>query len=440
MKAITRGLQAGFIGLACTVAATSYAETLLTIGTVNNGDMLRMQGLSSAFEKANPGITLEWKVLDENTLRQHITRDIASGSGEYDVITIGMYETPIWGANDWLVPMENLPASYDIDDLFDSVKNGLSVDGKLYALPFYGESSMTMYRKDLFDKAGVTMPAQPTWEFMLDAASKIHDPANDVYGACLRGKAGWGENVAFITTVANAFGGQWFDTAWEPQIASDAWITAVNFYVDLLTNYGPPEPFKNGFNENLSLMNAGKCGFWVDATVAGSFVTDPSQSQVADKMAFAPAPSQVTEKGSGWLWAWALAVPVSSDAKEAAMKFATWATSKEYSALVAENFGIAAVPPGTRNSTYQNAQYMAEASFAQTTLEQMNKATPEDSTLNDNPYTGIQFVTIPKFQAFANKVAEQLAAALEGKTTVEQALDRSSRLVRREMVRDGYIK
>nr|WP_279389133.1 sugar ABC transporter substrate-binding protein [Reinekea marinisedimentorum] len=419
--------------------ALTFAETL-TIGTVSNGDMLRMQKLSGAFEAAYPDITLEWQVLDENTLRQNITRDIAAGGGEYDVITIGMYEAPIWGGNDWLVPMEGLPGDYDVDDIFDSVKGGLSANGKLYALPFYAESSMTMYRKDLFEKVGMPMPANPTWQFMYEAASKIHDPANEVYGACLRGKAGWGENVAFITTMANSFGAQWFDMNWEPQFDSPEWDNALSFYLDLMSNYGPPQAYNNGFSENLALMNAGKCGFWVDATVAGSFVTDPGQSSVADHMAFAPAPYATTQKGSGWLWAWALAVPVSSDSVDAAKTFITWATSKEYSDLVAQEYGIANIPPGTRKSTYANAEYMAAASFAQTTLDQMAKANPEDSTLNPNPYTGVQFVTIPKFQSFANKVGQQFSGALSGKTTKDKALELSQKLVRREMVRDGYIK
>lgn len=425
--------------LMAALPALSLAETI-TIGTVSNGDMLRMQNLSTAFEAAHPDIKLEWQVLDENTLRQNITRDIAAGSGQYDVITIGMYEAPIWGGNEWLVPMEGLPAAYDVDDIFDSVKGGLSANGTLYALPFYAESSMTMYRKDLFDKVGMPMPANPTWDFMYEAASKIHDPDNGVYGACLRGKEGWGENVAFITTLANSFGAQWFDMNWEPQFDKPEWKEALNFYMDLMTNYGPPQAYRNGFSENLALMNEGKCGFWVDATVAGSFVTDPEQSSVADKMAFAPAPYKVTQKGSGWLWAWALAVPVSSDSVDAAKTFITWATSKEYSDLVAQMHGIANIPPGTRKSTYANAEYMAAASFAQTTLDQMAKANPEDSTLNDNPYTGVQFVTIPKFQSFANKVGQQFSGALSGKTTVDKALDLSQKLVRREMVRDGYIK
>ncbi len=425
--------------LACAVSLSTaaLAETV-TIGTVNNGDMIRMQALSSAFEAAHPDIDLEWVILEENVLRQRLTTDIAANSGQFDVMTIGMYEAPIWGGNSWLEPMNNLPASYDVDDIFASVKGGLSHDGTLYALPFYGESSMTYYRKDLFEKAGLTMPSEPTWEQVRGFAQKLHDPSKEQYGICLRGKAGWGENMALVTTMVNAFGGRWFDMDWNAQLETPEWKNAINFYVDLLGNYGPPGASSNGFNENLALFNTGKCAMWVDATVAGSFVTDATQSQVPDKVGFAAAPMQVTSKGSGWLWAWALAIPVSSDAKDGAREFITWATSKEYSDLVAEKHGIAAIPPGTRKSTYENEEYLEAAEFASMTLSQMNKADPNDSTLEPTPYTGVQFVAIPGFSGFATTVGQQIAGALSGNTGVDQALSNANRVVDREMRRAGY--
>ncbi|GGX67478.1 ABC transporter substrate-binding protein [Saccharospirillum salsuginis] len=425
--------------LACAVSLSTatLAETV-TIGTVNNGDMIRMQALSSEFEAAHPDIDLEWVILEENVLRQRLTTDIAANSGQFDVMTIGMYEAPIWGANDWLVPMDNLPASYDVNDIFPSVRGGLSANGTLYALPFYGESSMTYYRTDLFEQAGLTMPSEPTWEQVREFAVALHDPANEQYGICLRGKAGWGENMALFTTMVNAFGGRWFDMDWNAQLESEQWHNALEFYVDLLGNYGPPGASSNGFNENLALFNTGKCAMWVDATVAGSFVTDDSQSQVPDQVGFAAAPKQVTHKGSGWLWAWALAIPVSSDAKDAAQEFVTWATSKEYSRIVAEEHGIAAIPPGTRKSTYENDAYLEAASFADMTLSQMQKADPNDSTLEPSPYTGVQFVAIPGFSGFATVVGQQVAGALSGNTSVDQALSNANRVVDREIRRAGY--
>ncbi len=416
---------------------TSAQAADITIATVNNGDMIRMQELSSVFEEQNPDINLEWVVLEENTLRQRVTTDIATGGGQFDVMTIGTYEVPIWAEQGWLSALE-FPESYDVDDLLDPIRAGLSLDGNLYAAPFYGESSMTMYREDLFEEAGLAMPDEPRWEDIYRLAQELHAPDEDVYGVCLRGKPGWGENMALVTTMVNAFGGRWFDMEWNPELDGPEWEEAISFYVDLLGNYGPPGASSNGFNENLSLFNTGQCGMWVDATVAAGFVTDPEQSQVADDVAFAPAPYQETEKGAGWLWAWSLAIPESSEQAEAAQEFIAWATSKEYTQLVAEKQGWRAAPPGTRESLYENPEYQEAAPFSDQVLSAIQSADPVDNTLQESPYTGIQFVAIPEFQGIGTVVGQQVAAALTGATSVEQALANGQRAAERAMQRAGY--
>ncbi|MGR3418307.1 ABC transporter substrate-binding protein, partial [Paracoccus sp. (in: a-proteobacteria)] len=277
----------------CAVGGIAAAqETTLTIATVNNGDMIRMQGLTSDFTEKNPDIKLEWVTLEENILRERVTTDIATQGGQYDVLTIGTYEVPIWAKQQWLVPLDDLGADYDAGDLLPAVREALSVDGTLYAAPFYGESAMVMYRTDLAEKAGVTIPDSPTWADIKTAAEKMTDKANETYGICLRGKPGWGENMAFLTAMANSYGARWFDMDWKPQFDSAEWKAALTDYLDLMTNYGPPGASSNGFNENLSLFQQGKCGMWIDATVAASFVTDPENSKVADSVGFAQFPNK----------------------------------------------------------------------------------------------------------------------------------------------------
>jgi len=417
----------------------AHANTELVIATVNNGHMIEMQKLGKHFEAANPDIKLKWVTLEEGALRQRVTTDIATKGGQFDVMTIGMYETPIWGKKGWLQELKT-DASYDVDDLLPAIRSGLSVDSKLYAAPFYGESSMLMYRKDLADKAGIKVADRPTWKQIKDLASKIHDPQNGVYGICLRGKPGWGDNMAFLTTMVNSFGGQWFDTDWKPQLQSKPWQDAVTFYVDLLNRYGPPGSAGNSFNEILALTNSGKCGMWVDATIAASFVSDPKQSAVANQMAFAQAPMQVTDKGANWLWAWSLAIPAGSKKVDAAQKFVTWATSKDYIKLVGETNGWAAVPTGTRKSTYANADFLKAARFATAEKAAIGSANPNDSTLPKSPYVGVQFVAIPEFQAIGLAVGQQISAALAGRTTVDVALKASQIAAEREMRRGGYYK
>ena len=427
------------VAMCMTLSGISLGAQTLTIATVNNSDMIRMQKLSKAFESEHPDIKLNWVVLEENVLRQRLTTDIATQGGQFDVLTIGMYEAALWGAKGWLEPMNDLPASYAIEDVFPSVRDGLSVKGTLYALPFYAESSMTYYRTDLFKEAGLTMPEHPTWEQIAEFAKTLNKPEKEQYGICLRGKAGWGENMALISTVANAYGARWFDEKWQPEFTGPEWKNALNFYVNTMKASGPPGATSNGFNENLALFNSGKCAIWVDASVAGSFVTDPTQSKVADKVGFTFAPHAVTDKGSAWLYSWALAIPTTSKAKDAAKTFSTWATSREYGALVAEKDGIANVPPGTRASTYSDA-YLKAAPFAKVTLESLKAAKPNDPTLKPVPYVGIQLVTIPEFQAVGTQVGKLFSAALIGQMTVDQALAAAQQTTEREMKRAGYPK
>ncbi|EIK97076.1 putative ABC transporter mannitol-binding protein [Pseudomonas sp. M47T1] len=432
---LARATLAALLGL----CVTAQADQTLTIATVNNSDMIRMQRLSKTFEEQHPDIKLKWVVLEENVLRQRLTTDIATQGGQFDVLTIGMYEAALWGAKGWLEPMKDLPADYKLDDVFPSVRDGLSVNGTLYALPFYAESSMTYYRTDLFKAAGLTMPERPTWTQMGEFAAKLTDKAKDQYGICLRGKAGWGENMALITTLANAWGGRWFDEKWQPEFTGPEWTGALTFYVDTMKQYGPPGASSNGFNENLALFNSGKCAMWVDATVAGSFVTDKSQSKVADSVGFTYAPHEKTDKGSAWLYSWALAIPTSSKAKDAAKTFTQWATSEQYASLVADKDGITNVPPGTRASTYSDA-YMKAAPFAKITLESLKSVDPKHPSAKPVPYVGIQLVTIPEFQGIGTQVGKLFSGALVGTSTVEKALADAQATTEREMKRAGYPK
>ena len=298
---------------------------------------------------------------------------------------------------------------------------------------------MVMYRKDLMAKAGLEMPEAPTWDFIGKAARAMTDKDNEIYGVCLRGKAGWGENMAFLSATANSFGAKWFDMDWKPQFDSAAWKNTLTFYLDLMKEAGPPGASSNGFNENLALFQTGKCGMWIDATVAASFVTDAKNSQVADQVGFALAPDTGLGKRGNWLWAWSLAIPAGSQKVESAKKFIAWATSKEYLALVASKEGWANVPPGTRASLYANPEY-AKVSFAKMTLDSINAADPTKPTVDPVPYVGIQFVAIPEFQGIATAVGQQFAAALAGNVSADQALKNAQALTERAMKKAGYPK
>ena len=420
-----------------TLLSTSLASAdTLTIATVNNGDMIRMQGLTDDFT-AKTGHTVEWVTLEENVLRQRVTTDITTKGGAFDIMTIGMYETPIWGKNGWLVPLDDLSEGCDADDILPAMAGGLSYDGTLFAAPFYGESSMIMYRTDLMEKAGLSMPDAPSWSFIAKAAREMTDRDNDINGICLRGKAGWGEGGAFITAMSNSFGARWFDENWNAQFDTREWSDTLNFYYNMMSDAGPAGFATNGFNENLSLFQQGKCGMWIDATVAASFVTNPKDSTVADSVGFALAPDNGMGVRSNWLWAWALAIPAGTQKEEAAKQFIEWATSNGYIELVAANEGWANVPPGARTSLYENANYK-DIPFAKMTLESILTADPNNSTVDESPYVGIQFAAIPEFAGIATDVSQEFSAAYAGQQSIAEALAKAQALTNDAMEAAGY--
>lgn len=426
-------------------APASGESVTLTIATVNNPDMQVMESLSNQFEEAYPGIKLEWVVLPENELRARVTTDTATGAGSFDVVTVGTFEVPIWGANGWIKSVDglaaeypdNLQPNYDFEDLLPAIRDGLSADGELYALPFYGESSFTMYNKRMFDEAGLEMPEQPTWEQIADFACQLHDPENGQYGIVLRGLPGWGQVMAPLTTVVNTFGGRWFDMDWMPQLDSPEWNEAVSFYAKLMQDCGAPGVTGIGFTEALNLMSQGQAAMWVDATVAAGFLAN---SDVGPDMAYALAPVGPVPKGNAWLWSWSLAVPSTSQHQAEALQFISWATSKDYIELVAGEKGWAGVPPGTRKSTYDRPEYQEAAPFAPLVLQSILNADPTDATRDPVPYTGVQFVAIPEFQGIGTDVSQFIAEALAGKITVEEALQKAQKLTLEAMQDAGYIQ
>ena len=408
---------------------SSSTSGTITVAVVSNplitGQMIPLT--TSNFEKQYPGIKVKFATYTEGDLRAAIEKDVATHSNAFNVIMIGPYETPLFAKNGWLTNLSTQyiasDPSYDASDLLPSISKALSYKGDLYAAPFYGESSMVFYRKDMFKAAGLTMPLHPTWAQIQTFAAKLNQPGK-VSGICLRGLAGWGDNMAALDTVVNTFGGEWFNMNWQPQLTSPAFENATNFYVNLIRKYGEPGASNDSFNQLLTLYGQNKCAMWYDATVAATSITGTFPS-VAAQTGYAFAPTDLT-KSSGWLWSWSLGIPQGTANAGAAWKFVSWATSKQYDALVAAKYGWAAVPPGTRTSLYSNPQYLSAAkAFAPITIASIDSTDPDHPTLNPVPYVGIQYVDIPQFESLGVTVGQQIAGAIAGTESVNQALQAS---------------
>lgn len=429
-RAMTLGAMLGISALALSGCASSTGageDVTLTLATVNNGNMVDMESLKGEFEAANPGIKVNFQVMEEGDLRSAVTADVANAAGQYDIVTIGAYEVPQWGANGWLTDLTAGldDGSYDVEDILPPVRSALSVDGKQYAVPFYGESSILMYNKEILDAAGQKISNNPTWQEVAKVAKAVNTA--DHSGICLRGKPGWGDLFAPLTTVVQTFGGNWYDMNWDAQVNSPAFVEAVTFYKNLLDTAGEKNPVDYSFNECLNALKEGKTAMWYDASVAASFL-EADDSPVKGKLAYAHAPV-VKTKESGWLWSWNLAVPANTQHKDAAIKFIKWATSKEYHKLVGTKLGWSKVPPGARISTYEIPEYKEAAkAYAPITLEVMNSVNPVQPGVNPQPWVGVQYVAIPEFQEVGNQVAQLVADALAGRKTVKEALDAGQKI------------
>jgi len=411
----------------------------IVVAIVSNPQMQDAISLQDEFRKEHPGIDVRFVSLPENEARAKITASVATGGGEFDVVMISNYETPMWAENGWienLQPYADATEGYDPDDFVPSVRESLSVDGDLYSVPFYGESSFLAYREDLFEEAGLTMPERPTWDDVRELAAELHDPAEDFAGICLRGLAGWGEVMAPLTTAMNTYGGQWFDEEWNARLDSPEVREAVETYVDTVQQYGQPGAATSGFGDCLTRFAQGQTAMWYDATSMVSSIEDPASSTVAGETGYVTAP--VSETGAaGWLYSWSLAIPSTSEHKDAAWDFISWMTDKDYIRLVGEELSWERVPPGSRLSTYEIPEY-AEVSeaYADATLTAMSEATQDDTMVAPVPYPGIQFVGIPEFQDLGTRVGQQMSAAIAGQKSVADALEQSQQYA--ETVAETY--
>jgi sorbitol/mannitol transport system substrate-binding protein len=429
LRLIGLATSAATVLAACSAGGSATSDqdnggkVTLNVLTVNNPQMKDMEKLKSTYEAAHPKVTVNFHIKEEADLRSAATADVASQAGQYEIVTIGAYETPQWGANNWLVDLTsfNQDPNYDVNDLLPPVREALSHNGKLFAVPFYGESSMLMYNKEVMDKAGVAIPDHPTWQQVAEAAAKVK--TKDMAGVCMRGKPGWGDLFAPLTTVVQTFGGNWYDMDWNATVNTPEWKTALTFYKNLLDTAGEKDPVSYSFNECLTALKQGKAAMWADASVAASSL-EADDSPVKGKMGYAHMPVTKT-KESGWLWSWNFAISKAAKHQDAAKDFIKWATSKEYQKLVGEQLGWSQVPPGARTSTYAIPEYKeAAAAYAPITLEVMSAANPKQPGVKPQPWVGIQYVSIPEFQDVGNQCAQFVADYLANRVSVEDAISK----------------
>src|SRR3954465_10208238 len=402
----------------------------INVAMVDTPQMQDIAHLPPSLFTAKSHIKVNYTILDEGTLREVTTRDVAAGGRQFDAVMIGPYEAPQFGKDGHITDLTRMASSdraYNLDDVIPSVRNALSYKGKLYASPFYGESSFLMYRKDILKDAGIEMPANPAWTQVAEIARRIDTPGTA--GICLRGKPGWGDLGATFTTVLNTFGGTWWSakpdgSVDKAMVDQPAFKQALQFYVNLVHDAGEKDAANSSFNECLSQYKDGKVAMWYDATVAAGLL-EASDSPVKGKNGYAAAPIDKTQN-AGWLWSWALAIPKTSSKQDLAWKYILFGGAPQSlkGAGPQTPGGGAALPPATRQSTYEIPQYKKAAkAFAKETLDAISSAPITNPGTTKRPgLPGVQYVGIPEFQDVGNGCTQQFSAVIAGRASVDAAL------------------
>ena len=414
-------------------------KTVINVAAINNQFVENIRSLTDSFEKAHPDIRVKWDILEENVLRRRLMEDIATGESYFDILAIGAYEAQIWAEKGWISPLKNIDQQYNLEDISPSLLEGATYQKQIYALPFLSESTMAFYRTDLFKAAGVNLPEVVSYTELEEYIRKVHNPERQIYGIGLRGKAGWGQNMAFVSVLVNTFGGRWFDENWEPAINTPEWKKALTYYKNIMQKYGPPDNYKNGWKENQDLFIDGKIAFLIDATSFAPVLFNPEHKKIRGLVGIRNPPVESYPRGAYWLWWWGLAINSKSVKQDAAQAFILWATSQDYAQELIKRKGYSALPLGVRRS-FMTTEFRNEITYADTVLNTIDKASNTFFTIQPVPYKGPQFVAIPEFPAIGNQVGAKIARMLKGEKTVDDVLKESQYLVKKIMDKAGYYK
>ena len=398
----------------------------IRIAVSQNQAMEEIQDLTPSEFTAETNVNVEFVTVDFNAINDLVS----APTGEFDAVMIGMFETPQRGADGSLLALNDFAAdtpAWQMDDIAASVRGGLSHAGSLYAAPFYAESSFLMYRQDVLDEFGLTMPSEPTWQEVAEIARAIDQP--EMAGICLRGRPGWGDLGASLGTVLNTFGATWWaaeddGSIGAAQVDQPEFREAFQFYVDLASDAGQDNVAESSFNECLSLYQNGEVAMWLDSTF-GSFVLEDSTSPVRGLNGYAQSPTELTD-ASGWLWSWGLAIPTNAPDPAAAWAFVSWATSRNVVEARADALGWQREFGGTRLSTFDNPNYQAVHAANGAAVRQALVTSPIDNpgTSPRPGVAGVQYVGVPEFQVMANECTIEFAQVFSGQATVDDVLAR----------------
>jgi ABC-type glycerol-3-phosphate transport system substrate-binding protein len=252
------------------VIPASYFENLIAI----TPEFQALTGVEVRYEKVPPG-----------QIRQKAMLDLTSKTATYATSATDPMYYPIYVSNKWVEPLDkylNDPALTDAswfkyEDILKAWRDADSVEGKPYAIPYDGEVTVQVYRRDLYETKNLK-PADTFEDFVRNAAA-VHDPNNRVWGAALRGFAGAGQNMYIYPSIFRAFGGQWIVNG-KIKVNSAEAEQALTWYVDTLSKYAPPAVRNWNWPDIADAFAQGTLGAYIDAHSSAAVLNNPEKSKV----------------------------------------------------------------------------------------------------------------------------------------------------------------
>lgn len=379
------------------------------------------QKMTKDFE-ALTGIKVRWEVMEETYLKNKQLLDFTGKTGTYDVLMVDGFWMSEYGAKKVVEPLDDYiansaltPAWFDYEDIVPAYRNGISkYDGKAYGIPTAGETRFIAYRKDLFEKYGKQPPK--TMDEFLGLAKFFNGKEDGLYGVSMRAQRGIHAASGLMTVMYN-FGGGFIDQKTGDVTMTDSKTKqAMQFYVDLLKN-APKDVASYTHEEALSAFTTGKAAMWLDATALATRILDPTGSQVADKVGFAPTPEGPAGKASA-LAGWNMSISSLSKNKEAAWAFIVYMNSKEKAKDYVTGGGVP-----VRTSIYKDEELVAKDSSYPIQLEALNDA-------NVLVEQGISWIPPhEKLGQILDRVGYYVSSAMSGEMTVDQASEKAQKEV-----------
>ena len=281
------------------------------------GDLLKP--LLPEFERET-GIRIIMEQLNETQLNQKLTTEFATGASSVDAfMTRPLQETLLFLKNNWLSPLDG----YDFSDYPSNTVDVGRKDGKPYVVPLIVEWQVLYYRKDLLEAAGLKPPT--TFEELENAARILNK--DGVAGFASRGAASPG--VTQLSSYIYNFGGRFIENGMAA-FDTPAAVEAARYYGRLLGTYGPQGIGSMSWDQLMPVFQAGRLALWTDASVFYGQIIDPTKTQIAaENFGVARLPRCPKADQPFIVVPWGMSVSSKTRDKDSAMKFVTWACSKE---------------------------------------------------------------------------------------------------------------